>query len=134
MAKAYFNTPVYSPLTVDSYYDYNLDTIITKDFGGPYTYTITSGPEGAFMNDSVTLRVNNDVESTIDILVQTDCKEGPCYEITASTDILADGTVNFFTKRINFFGQSNFFTKFDNTQTNWPTIVANYNQQPKNEK
>jgi hypothetical protein len=124
MAAATFNTTIYSSQSDGVYKTYILDDVITKDFEGPYEYSLDQNSINnnfEIFTDEETLEVVLNVPSgfndfQISVTVSADGKE-PI--IAVATTIVTLSPPNFEDAKQYFFDSNNVATNFNIVKQNW---------------
>ena len=125
MATATFNTPIYSPNNQQGgTLIYTLDSVIDKDFEGPYSYTLKNSPEG------VTIEINPKdgtyymviqplVSGLLSVIVR-----GFDVGSEAITEIMVMPTVIYSEELKKLTDNKNYQQNLRTTKNNWPIIVG----------
>lgn len=125
-ASAQFNTIIYSSSVSGKKLTYILDDVITKDFPGPYVYTITNTvPSGVELavdgSNNTILVVPDNISSAILTIMVVNTKDA----VSASTStqiVLAQPT--FVDSSKGYSKNAEIAKKIDNTKLSWDSIIS----------
>jgi len=120
-----FNTTIYSSKNEGVYIYYALDEVITSNFEGPYTYTLTGEyPQGTSIEQNKITDVSYIlIPSNVEFLLEVFVSNGE-LDATASTNVITATKNTFLEEKQSFLSNENVSNGIDTTKNGWSFIVG----------